>query len=306
LALVASGALAVEAAAGVPLPRPRPVIVPAAAPLPPSRMPAAAPASVVDRGDATANPEAEESDTAAPPEQAEASKDAPSACVVALRAVAIIRALPAIEGQGACGIDDPVLLSAVILPDARAVAINPPATLRCEMAAAVAQWVREDMAPLVRRLGAPLRAIENFDSYQCRGRNRVFGARISEHGRGNALDIKGVRLDDGGIAFLTDPHVDRQVRTGLRHSACLRFSTVLGPGSDGYHENHVHLDLAERRSDYRICQWEVREPLDRVAPSPHITVSRAPSPHEAMTTAEPPVARDPPPPLPRRRAAGRH
>jgi hypothetical protein len=36
--------------------------------------------------------------------------------------------------------------------------------------------------------------------------------------------------------------------------------TVLGPGSDGYHEHHIHVDLAERRGNYRMCQWDVREP----------------------------------------------
>jgi hypothetical protein len=35
---------------------------------------------------------------------------------------------------------------------------------------------------------------------------------------------------------------------------------VLGPGSDGYHEDHVHVDLAERRGGYRVCEWDVREP----------------------------------------------
>jgi hypothetical protein len=35
---------------------------------------------------------------------------------------------------------------------------------------------------------------------------------------------------------------------------------VLGPGSDGYHEEHIHLDQAERRNGFRICQWDVREP----------------------------------------------
>jgi hypothetical protein len=50
------------------------------------------------------------------------------------------------------------------------------------------------------------------------------------------------------------------------HSACTRFSTVLGPGSDGYHEDHIHLDLMERRNNYRICQWDVWDPLPRIAP----------------------------------------
>jgi hypothetical protein len=47
---------------------------------------------------------------------------------------------------------------------------------------------------------------------------------------------------------------------------CARFSTVLGPGSDGYHEDHIHLDLMERHNDYRICQWSVWDPLPAIAP----------------------------------------
>jgi hypothetical protein len=50
------------------------------------------------------------------------------------------------------------------------------------------------------------------------------------------------------------------------HSACTRFSTVLGPGSDWYHEDHIHLDLMERRGNYRICQWDVLDPLPQKAP----------------------------------------
>ena len=40
--------------------------------------------------------------------------------------------------------------------------------------------------------------------------------------------------------------------------------TVLGPGSDGHHETHIHLDLAERRNDYKICQWLVHDPQGEV------------------------------------------
>jgi len=52
----------------------------------------------------------------------------------------------------------------------------------------------------------------------------------------------------------------KDFRVALRESACHRFTTVLGPGSDGYHEAHIHFDLAERSHGYRICQWDVREP----------------------------------------------
>jgi hypothetical protein len=62
------------------------------------------------------------------------------------------------------------------------------------------------------------------------------------------------------VVELTDAQVPKDFREGLRQSVCARFMTVLGPGSDGYHEDHVHVDLAERRGGYRICEWNVREP----------------------------------------------
>jgi hypothetical protein len=128
------------------------------------------------------------------------------------------------------------------------------------MAEAVANWVREDIAPAALKLGSPLRGVDNFDSYECRGRNRVRGATLSEHGRANALDVRGFRLANGEMVRLTDVSVAKDWREALRASACARFSTVLGPGSDGNHEDHIHLDLAERRGDYKTCEWDVREP----------------------------------------------
>ncbi len=44
----------------------------------------------------------------------------------------------------------------------------------------------------------------------------------------------------------------------LKTDACARFTTVLGPGSDGFHESHLHVDLAERHNHYKICQWELK------------------------------------------------
>ena len=95
---------------------------------------------------------------------------------------------------------------------------------------------------------------------RCRGRNRVAGAKISEHGKGNAVDVRAFTLADGRGLQLTDAKVDKRIPRGFAHSACHRFTTVLGPGSDGYHEEHIHLDLVQRRNGYRICQWDVREP----------------------------------------------
>jgi hypothetical protein len=65
---------------------------------------------------------------------------------------------------------------------------------------------------------------------------------------------------------LTDRNVPRVLRETVLHSVCARFMTVLGPGSDGYHEDHIHLDLMERHNNYKICQWNVWDPMPQIAP----------------------------------------
>jgi hypothetical protein len=247
-AIVASLVAAPSADAAVrpsiPLPRPRPAEAPVAKP----------PAQT-----------AADKSAAAPP--AESTPPPPSACRVALTEdIAIAPSLPPIKGPGSCGGDDIVRLEAVVLADKTRVALKPAATLRCTMATAVADWVRTDVAKLAASLDTVISEIDNFDSFECRGRNRVSGALLSEHGKANALDVRSLKFADGRVLGLTDRTSDRALRESVLHSVCARFSTVLGPDSDWYHEDHIHLDLAERRSNYRICQWDVLDPLPVVAP----------------------------------------
>ncbi|ABD89815.1 extensin family protein [Rhodopseudomonas palustris] len=237
----------------VPLPKPRPVEAPAAA-TPPS-------AEEADQQPGDSEPPA----AAAKPEP----KPAPqlSACRLALtEQIAIAPSIPDIHGAGGCGGEDLVRLEAVVLPDHSRVAVKPAAILRCAMASELTHWIRDDMAPLAARLGSKLADLDNFDSFECRGRNRVVGAKLSEHGRANAIDVRGLKLANGATISLTDRAASREVRETVLVSLCARFTTVLGPGSDWYHEDHVHLDLAQRRGGYRICQWNVWDPLPVVAP----------------------------------------
>ncbi|MCG2667236.1 extensin family protein [Bradyrhizobium sp. GCM10023182] len=190
-----------------------------------------------------------------------------SACRLALtEEIAVAPSIPDIHGPGACGGEDLVRLEAIVLPDKRKVAVKPAATLRCTMASAIADWVRTDMVPLATSLGSTITDLDNFDSFECRGRNRVVGAMLSEHGKANALDVRALKLANGQSIGLTDRTLSRDVRERVLHSVCARFATVLGPGSDWYHEDHIHLDLAQRRNDYRICQWNVWDPLPQIAP----------------------------------------
>jgi hypothetical protein len=247
--------------ASVPLPQPRPADAPVIEPEKPAAdKPAEQAASPPLPTPRPADAPATE------PEQA-ASPPPPSACRLALtEAIAIAPSIPDIKGPGECGGEDLVRLEAVVLPDKRRVSLKPAATFRCPMATAVADWIRTDMAPLAASLGSVISDLDNFDSFDCRGRNGVAGAKLSEHGHANALDVRGLKLANGQSISLTDRTVSRELRESVLHSMCARFSTVLGPGSDGYHEDHIHLDLMERHNNYRICQWNVWDPMPQIAP----------------------------------------
>jgi hypothetical protein len=220
---------------------------------------------------------AAEADPAAPGEAANAAKpEEPSACQLRVAGkIAVIEPLPSFGGPGDCGATDVVRLEAIIQPDKSQVAVSPPATMRCTMAEALAAWVREDLTATTAQLGSTPRALDNYASYDCRGRNRVAGARISEHGLANAIDVRGVHLANGRFAEFTDRRISREFREAVRKSVCARFTTVLGPGSDGHHEGHIHLDLAQRRGGYRLCQWNVLDPADEV-PLPRPRPKEAP------------------------------
>ncbi|WKA30363.1 extensin family protein [Bradyrhizobium roseum] len=231
--------------ATVPLPKPRP---------------AEAPSAERDEPD-------KEEQANGKPEKAAPAPPEPSACRLALtEAIAIAPSIPDIKGEGGCGGEDLVRLEAIVLPDKRRVSVKPAAILRCKMASALAEWIRGDIAPLAERLGSTVSDLDNFDSFECRGRNRIVGAKLSEHGRANALDVRAIKFADGSLVSLTDRTVPRGIRESVLRSACTRFSTVLGPGSDGYHEDHIHLDLTERRSNYRICQWDVWDAMPQKPP----------------------------------------
>lgn len=251
LAILAAtaGAVLPAAAREIPLPRPRPTVAPAA-----------------------------------PAEQPERQAE-PSACQSRLSALAAFRPQPAIVGPGECGGTDIVLLEGIALPGKGRVVVAPPATLRCPMAEALAHWVQDELAPAAAALGSPLAGIENYASYECRGRNRVVGAKLSEHGRANALDIRSVKLADGRVVLPTDLAVAKDFRDHMRGSACARFTTVLGPGSDGAHESHIHVDLIERRGGFRMCQWDLEPkpaPAEEAAeiplprPRPFVRVENVP------------------------------
>ncbi|MBR0721242.1 extensin family protein [Bradyrhizobium manausense] len=252
---------------GLGTPRPHRSVHATKIPLPKPRPDEAPKATEEAAPEADGKPSPDKPSATKPVEAAPPPEKQLSACRVALtEEIAVAPSIPDIRGPGACGGEDLVRLEAIVLPDRRKVAVKPAAILRCTMASAIADWVRTDMVPLAASLGSTITDLDNFDSFECRGRNRVVGAMLSEHGKANALDVRSLKLANGQSIGLTDRTLSRDVRERVLHSVCSRFSTVLGPGSDWYHEDHIHLDLAQRRNDYRICQWSVWDSLPQVAP----------------------------------------
>ena len=164
----------------------------------------------------------------------------------------------ALGGPRPCGAIRPLRVAATA---AGQVALEPAATLRCPMVPAIDRWTREVVRPAARRhFGRDVVALKVIASYSCRPRNNRRGAKLSEHGYANAIDIAKFKLSDGReVSVLKGWRGGRAERAFLREvhaGACRTFSTVIGPNGDSHHQNHFHLDLARhnRRGTYRYCK----------------------------------------------------
>jgi hypothetical protein len=138
-----------------------------------------------------------------------------------------------------CGIAEPVKVASI-----SGVGFSQPATLDCTTAKALKKWMIKGMQPAFG--SRKVVKLHIFGSYMCRSRNNVKGAKVSEHGRGKAVDIAGFVFADGKEWTVLKDY-NRPMRKAQK-AACGIFGTTLGPGSDGYHENHLHFDTASYRS----------------------------------------------------------
>lgn len=145
-----------------------------------------------------------------------------------------------------CGVARPVRVSSV-----DGVPLTRPATMDCDTARALKTWVAKGVKPAVGRLGGGVGSIRVVADYACRTRNNQPGAKISEHGRGKAVDVAAINLKNGvALSVLkgwTDPVQGKLLRK-MHAAACGPFGTVLGPRSDRFHQDHFHLDTARYRS----------------------------------------------------------
>jgi len=156
--------------------------------------------------------------------------------------------------NGACGAKSPLKL--LQLP--QGVDVAPPAIVTCAAAEAFVKWMQEGVAAEAERhLAARLRRILIGTSYECRSRNRQAGSKLSEHAFANALDVMGFEFEKRRpipIVSRPDESPEAMFLAAVRAQACEHFTTVLGPGSDAAHADHLHLDMRERKRGAKLCQ----------------------------------------------------
>jgi hypothetical protein len=239
--MLASAALAQDAVP--PLPPPRPVRP--AEPLPPPRP------------DRVAEPQTERRAEKVPrnetplDQKAELGSDAKD-CLQRLTQRGLrFESRPPVK-ENSCGIENPVLVSA--LPNG--ITVVPASLMGCPMAESIARWMGEAVVPEAERQfqSAPTKLLIGT-SYQCRDQRN--GEKLSEHAFGNGLDVMGFEFAKRSpliIGSHTGDSPEATFQATIRKAACPIFNTVLGPGSDAAHGDHLHLDLRQRKGDYRICQ----------------------------------------------------
>lgn len=168
-------------------------------------------------------------------------------CRATLRKMGVqfVDVAPVGKGRG-CGIAHPVKITAI----ASGVAMKPAATLNCAAAVRISKWVEDEVKPAGRwKMWKRPTAVLNASSYRC---SRIAGSRtVSEHASGNALDVRGFQFSDGSLFDVEKKGFfsfrEKSFQSAVRESACRYFGTVLGPGYNHAHRDHLHLDAKNRR-----------------------------------------------------------
>ncbi|PRD45250.1 extensin [Phyllobacterium phragmitis] len=179
------------------------------------------------------------------------------ACRLRLKRLGVVFSeLPPINGGGSCRIDNPILVSGFA---GGAIGFKPAAKLNCAVTEAFARWVKGDLVPATRfRYFSGVDTIYNAGGYSCRTMNHRRGAKMSEHSRGNAIDVTRIKLNNGKAVKVHKPgwfsFRERGLLNSVRADACDYFTTVLGPGYNRAHNDHFHFDLMHRRNGYRACR----------------------------------------------------
>ncbi|WP_422718080.1 extensin family protein [Falsochrobactrum tianjinense] len=183
--------------------------------------------------------------------------NADAACRTRLKRLGVVfTEKPSIYRSNSCHIDNPIEVSAFA---SGSIAFKPAATLNCQVTEAFARWIKGDLQPSARlRYLSGVNTIYNAGGYSCRTMNHRRGAKMSEHSRGNAIDVTKITLNNGKNISVRKPGFfafrEKGLLNSVRSDACDYFTTVLGPGYNREHADHFHFDLMPRRNGYRTCK----------------------------------------------------
>lgn len=205
---------------------------------------------------------------------------------------AFMEPLSAINGEDGCGMEYPFRVHAFAEGN---VVVEPAARLACPVIRELDAWVQQVVEPAAEAwLGQPVVAIRQMSSYSCRPMNGQAGAKISEHAFGNALDVGAFRTADGRWITVKNGWKGTQEERGfllqVQAGACERFTTVLAPGSNVFHYDHIHVDLMRHAKGRMICK-----PAPRPMPAPAMPPSMPPLTPVVGQPLPMPQAPEPPP-----------
>ncbi len=152
---------------------------------------------------------------------------------------------PIIGKLPGCGVARPVRISQI-----DGVVLSHKSIMDCQTARTLRGWISNSLKPALQSRGGGVKSLSIPSGYACRTRNSQPGAKISEHGKGRAIDISAFNLRDGSRISVKDGWKrwrDRRVLRRLHDTACGPFGTVLGPDANRFHRDHFHFDTARYR-----------------------------------------------------------
>lgn len=216
-------------------------------------------------------------------QRAEWRAQAELACIKSgkVRQTPYVKISTSINGPGVCGANYPMKVSALtsVVPGKVAgtgnlmltsgnlmlTSITPTATLSCPMVTGVDTWLGgEVQRAAMTWFGQPVIELITFGSFSCRPMNNRAGSRLSEHSFANAIDAKAFRLADGRVVTVLKgwrgPADEQGFLREVAIGACTHFSTVLAPGSDAYHYDHLHMDMARHNRGRHVCRPAIQMP----------------------------------------------
>jgi hypothetical protein len=181
------------------------------------------------------------------------------ACLARLASLGVeFKTVAAPAESPACAVAMPIRLTRLRGDAAPPIEFPARPLVDCRLAEPLALWLGGAVGPILAAgFSSQLTAVRTGPGYECRNRNRAAAGKISGHAAGLALDISAFGLANGRMIPAVCPKdKPTSALNSLRTAACGWFTTVLGPGSDSMHEDHLHVDIEPHGASgrYRICE----------------------------------------------------